>query len=230
MNTSAPSRVRWFQMNLKTLFVLTLVVAAFFAGWSLSQRQVDSAIRDAQEAADVARRQELQARMELYRLEGPRHEPCHPGCFPAGTLVRVPDGTMPIERICQGQSVLTVGSDGKAAPAKVASVFRTRNRLLTVWTDAGSLETTETQPFCLKSGELRAAGELKADDVLWRWDGARRAPATVRKVTAGRIAEVFNLVLGDPTVFIAGDFLVRSKPPAEPATPALVQFLPGQVE
>ena len=29
-------------------------------------------------------------------------------------------------------------------------------------------------------------------------------------------AQVFNLVLGDPTVFIAGDFLVRSKPPPEP--------------
>jgi len=39
----------------------------------------------------------------------------------------------------------------------------------------------------------------------------------VKEVTAAdREAEVFNLILGEPTSFIAGAFLVRSKPPADP--------------
>ena len=43
--------------------------------------------------------------------------------------------------------------------------------------------------------------------------GGRRAEVT----TADREAEVFNLILGKPTSFVAGDFVVRSKPPAVPA-------------
>jgi hypothetical protein len=31
-----------------------------------------------------------------------------------------------------------------------------------------------------------------------------------------REVEVYNLVLGEPTGFVAGGFLVRSKPPAAP--------------
>jgi Hint domain len=215
MSSSARSR-GWFQVNLKSLFLFTLVVAAFCAGWSVADRRADKAIQDAQEAADVARKQEEQTRRELEVERQPRFPPCHPGCFPAGTLVRVPQGATPIERIREGDRVITVGLDGRAAVGKVVSVFVTRNRLVTVRTDAGSLETTQTQPVCLETGELRAAGELQPGDVVWRWDGSERKAAIVGAVTAGRVAAVFNVVLGDPTVFIAGDFLVRSKPPPEP--------------
>ena len=215
MNVSA--RARWFQVSLKTLFALVLVAAAFFAGWGIAEQRADKAIREAHKAADVARRLEEQLRRELEFERQPHYPPCHPGCFPAGTLVRVPQGTTPIERIRAGDSVITVGANGQPAPGEVVSVFITTNRLVNVRTDSGSLETTQTQPVCLKTGELRAAGELQAGDTIWRWDGAGRKATTVREVTAGRVATVFNLVLGDPTVFIAGDFLVRSKPPPESA-------------
>jgi hypothetical protein len=99
------------------------------------------------------------------------------------------------------------------------SVFVTRNRLVEVRTEAGSLLTTETQPFSLASGGLRAAGELKAGDQICRWNGSERRPATVQSVSAtGREEAVFNLILGDPAIFLANGFLVRSKPPA-PASP-----------
>jgi hypothetical protein len=212
MHPPVPSRRRLFQVSLRSLFALTLVAAAFFAGWGIAERRAASKIREAHEAADLARRTEEQLRREL---EGERPTiPCHPGCFPAGTLVRVPRGTRPIEQIREGDDVITVETGGKPAAAKVVSVFVTHNRLLEIDTDSGSLETTQTQPVCLKTGELRAAGELRAGDMIWRWDGLGRKPATVRDVTNGRHAQVFNLVLGEPTVFIAGDFLVRSKPPA----------------
>src|SRR2546428_824842 len=143
MDPSASARAGWFQVSLKTLVALVLVVAAFFAGEAISQRRTEKAVRDAQEAADVARQQEEQVRRELEFERRPRYPPCHPGCFPAGTLVRVPQGTMPIERISEGDSIITVGTDGKPASGKVVSVFVTRNRLVNVRTDSGSLETTQ---------------------------------------------------------------------------------------
>jgi hypothetical protein len=47
--------------------------------------------------------------------------------------------------------------------------------------------------------------------------GERRGAAVLKVSAADREAQVFNLVLGEARAFIAGDFLVRSKPP--PARP-----------
>jgi hypothetical protein len=104
----------------------------------------------------------------------------------------------------------------------VASVFVTKNRLLEIRTDTGNLVTTETQPIALVDGGLRAAGELKAGDRIFRWDGKKRLAVTVLSMAlTGREESVFNLVLGDGVIFIADDFLVRSKPPSpEPAVRA----------
>jgi uncharacterized protein (TIGR03067 family) len=146
-----------------------------------------------------------------------RFPPCHPGCFPAGTAVRVPDGTMAIERLREGDLVATFDADGKPASAKVTGVFRTRNRLLEVRVDGARLVTTETQPLALEAGGFRAAGELKTGDRIWHWVDGKRQAAAVAEVTAPTLeADVFNLILGEPTAFVAGDFVVRSKPPAVP--------------
>ncbi|HZY90217.1 MAG TPA: Hint domain-containing protein [Gemmataceae bacterium] len=151
-----------------------------------------------------------------------RPPPCHPGCFPAGTPIRTPGGSQPIERLRAGDLVTTVGPDGAAAPRKVASVFVTKNRLVEVRTEAGNLVTTETQPLALAGGGLRAAGELKAGDRVFRWGGGRgRVAVAVRSVSlTGREEPVFNLILGGGVVFVADGFLVRSKPPAPAIDPA----------
>jgi hypothetical protein len=147
--------------------------------------------------------------------------PCHPGCFPAGTRVLVPGGSEPIERIKIGDVVTTVGADGRAGSKPVEHVFRTTNKLVDVRTDRGSAVTTEAQPFCLADGAFRKAGELKAGDRVLRWGDGRREEAVVREVApTGREERVFNLILGEG-MFVAGDFLVRGKPPAgAPAAPA----------
>lgn len=150
----------------------------------------------------------------------PQPEPCHPGCFPAGTPIRTPNGVTPIELVCAGNTVTTVSAEGQSGTSKVENVFITRNRLLEVRTAAGNLVTTETQPLALKQGGFRAAGELKAGDEIWRWFGnERRATAILGVAPTGQEAQVFNLVLGAPTTFIAGDFLARSKPPVDLARP-----------
>jgi hypothetical protein len=142
-------------------------------------------------------------------------EPCHPGCFPAGTAIDVPSGKKSIERIGEGDVVTTMNPDGKRLQGKVSSVFVTKNRLFEIRTDAGSLLTTRTQPISLAGGKLKTAGELNAGDQIYRWTGGERRTVTVNSVSAtGREERVYNLILGDPAIFVANGFLVRSKPPA----------------
>jgi hypothetical protein len=151
------------------------------------------------------------------RRPPPPPPPSQTGCFPAGTLVRTPDGTKSIERIRDGDLVTTFDAEGKVMKAKVTGVFRTQNRLLELRVEGATLVTTETQPIALEAGGYRPAGELKKGDRVWRWVDGKRKASAVREVTAAdREADVFNLILGEPTSFVAGDFVVRRKPPAVP--------------
>jgi hypothetical protein len=146
--------------------------------------------------------------------------PCHPGCFPAGTMVATPDGPRPIESVRRGDRVTVVGSDGAAVSSAVDSTFQTCNRLVEVRTDHGTLLTTLTQPFCLRGGGFRPAGDLAKGDVVWRWQDGERRPARIRAVVpTDREAPVHNLVVGESAVFVAGGYLVRGKPPLEPGAP-----------
>jgi Hint domain len=157
--------------------------------------------------------------------EGPPPPPCHPGCFPAGTLVATPEGPRPIEALRRGDLVVLVGADGTPTSAAVDSTFQTCTRLVEVRTESGSLVTTATQPLCLQEGGFRPAGELTEGDLLWRWEGGERRPARVRAVLpTAREAPVFNLVVGDSAVFVAGGFLARGKPrPAAGGPPSAAE-------
>jgi hypothetical protein len=136
--------------------------------------------------------------------------------------VSVPGGTKAIDQIREGDRVTTIDANGKPSFVKVSGVFATRNRLLAVRTEAGTLVTTATQPVGLVEGGFRPAGELKPGDRIWRWTGAERRAAAVQRVSAAdQEAEVFNLILGEPMAFVAGSFIVRSKPPAVGARPAV---------
>jgi uncharacterized protein (TIGR03067 family) len=161
---------------------------------------------------------EVRYAINLRLPQKPPPPPCHPGCFPAGTPVRTPDGTRAIERVREGDLVTTTDADGKPSSAKVTGVFVTRNRVLEIRVEGARLVTTATQPLALAGGGFRAAGELKPGDRIWQWVNGERRAATVLKVSAAdREVQVFNIVLGEARAFIAGDFLVRSKPPAAAA-------------
>src|SRR5262249_29381349 len=129
-------------------------------------------------------------------------KPCHPGCFPAGTPVLVPDGSKRIELIRAGDTVTTIGPDGRAGRGGGESAVTKTNRVVEVRTDNGTVVTTDAQPICPRGGGLRRAGDLKAGDRIWQWRNGRRVDATVREVVAtGREAPVFNLILGDSAIF-----------------------------
>lgn len=143
-------------------------------------------------------------------------EPCHPGCFPRGTLVETPRARRAIETIEAGDELLAFLPNGERVIGRVQSVFVTDNRLWEVITSEGKLLTTETQPLCLADYRTRPAGELEPGDTILRWqDGCLRSDAVVSVLSTGRVEKVFNLVLGDSKLFVAGGFLARSKPPVE---------------
>jgi hypothetical protein len=144
----------------------------------------------------------------------PLFEPCHPGCFPAGTFVDTPQGTRLIENLQVGDVVTAIDTNGDVGTASIRSVFTTTNRMWNVSTDQGTLATTETQPLCVVGGEPNRAGELRPGDVLLKYGDGQFVPAVVNEVAAtDRTSKVFNLILDDADVFVAGGFLARSKPP-----------------
>jgi hypothetical protein len=147
--------------------------------------------------------------------------PCHPGCFPAGTIVLIPGGSKPIDEVHVGDILTSVGKDGVASQATVEKLFTTKNNLFEVRTDRVNVLTTDAQPLCLSDGQFRKAGDLKAGDRVWQWRDGKRIEAVVKSVTAaGRQENVFNLILDDSKMFVAGGFLVRGKPPTDAATTA----------
>ncbi len=65
--TNHPSG-RWFQLSLKSLFGLTLLVATFFAGYALATKQAEERLRierEARQQAEEARAEAVRARRAL---------------------------------------------------------------------------------------------------------------------------------------------------------------------
>src|SRR5262249_32269735 len=105
---------------------------------------------------------------------------CHPGCFPAGTLVQTMEKPRPIEEIKAGDIVRGVDKEGKTYATKVASAFETDNYLFEIDTDTGTLTTTGKQPLCTVCGCTKTAGSnLQPGDELWRWENGVRRPTKV---------------------------------------------------
>jgi hypothetical protein len=63
---SAPPRCRWFQLSLRSLFLLTLVVAVFFAGYSLAERKAQHEAQRAEEARKHDEGKQLGLGIHLY--------------------------------------------------------------------------------------------------------------------------------------------------------------------
>lgn len=143
-------------------------------------------------------------------------EPCHPGCFPRGTLVDAPTGPRLIESLQPGDQVTAIGRGREALTATIQSVFITENVLWKVRTQAGELLTTKIQPLCLADGNIAATGDLQPGYIILHRQENVITPVKVLEVSSTqRIERVFNVVLGDSEIFVAGGYLARSKPPLE---------------
>lgn len=150
----------------------------------------------------------------LVRFPEQHMEPCHPGCFPRGTLVETPSGPRAVDGIEAGESILAFLPSGESQVIQVQTVFVTDNRIWRVETDAGSLFTTQTQPLCVADDSTVQAGKLQPGDQILRRQGEEIVAVRVLSVTStDRTEKVFNLILGNSEIFVANGFLARSKPP-----------------
>jgi predicted lipid-binding transport protein (Tim44 family) len=134
------------------------------------------------------------------------------GCFPAGTLIGTPAGPIPIEKLATGDSVRAVNPEGGMVETGVEKLFATRSAVLTIETDRGTLRTTPEHPVGLPGGIFMEAGKLRHGQKVLILNNGILTPATVIGTGMQEREEVvFNLSVGSPHTFLAGDFLVHNK-------------------
>jgi hypothetical protein len=71
MDSSESTPTSRLRAGFKACFLIALVVLAFFAGQELAERHSEKRVRDEQEAADAARKQADEARLQLERFRTP---------------------------------------------------------------------------------------------------------------------------------------------------------------
>jgi predicted lipid-binding transport protein (Tim44 family) len=134
------------------------------------------------------------------------------GCFPAGTMIRTPAGPTPIETLSAGDRVRTVDASGETVEAGVEKLFATRSAVITIETDRGTLRTTREHPVGLPGGLFLEAGKLRPGQKVLIWSDGSLNPAGVIGISTQAGEEVvFNLSVGQPHTFLAGNFLVHNK-------------------
>ncbi len=144
------------------------------------------------------------------------HPPCHPGCFPRGTLVNTPTGNRAIESLKPGDTVIALQADHTIAFDNIHAVFVTDNQLWKVSTDSGDIITTKTQPLCMSFDRIVPVESLQIGDDLLQYRNGKTRTVKVQAIEmTDRHEDVFNLILTDAVFFVASDFVARSKPPAE---------------
>lgn len=142
--------------------------------------------------------------------------PCHPGCFPRGTLVNTPTGTRAIESLKPGDTVIALQADHTITFDTIHAVFVTDNQLWKVSTESGDIITTKTQPLCLTFDRIVPVESIKIGDDLLQYRNGEIRTTTVQAIEmTDRHENVFNLILTDAVFFVASNFVARSKPPAE---------------
>jgi len=140
-------------------------------------------------------------------------KPCHPGCFPAKTNIRTPGGTRAIETIRAGDQVLAVDKKGNLPRQGTLGIGE---RGVAGGSGNGQRPTHhDRQATPLPQwGNLQGCRRLDAGRGIAALAGRKGQPTKIRAIRKTKqLAQVFNLVLEDQEYFIAGDFLVRSKPP-----------------
>ncbi|WP_053645597.1 polymorphic toxin-type HINT domain-containing protein [Streptomyces sp. XY431] len=131
--------------------------------------------------------------------------PCESNSFPAGTAVRMADGThRPIESITVGDRLLAAdpatGSTG--AQAVTGTSGHDTGRLIELDLDgAGRVTTTPGHRFYVDGSGWREASALGTGDVLVGLDGARH-PVTALRERGGPLSEaVYDLTVDGPHTF-----------------------------
>jgi len=134
------------------------------------------------------------------------------GCFPAGTVIQTPAGLTPIEKLSAGGSVRAVNTEGGTVEAVVEKLFATRSAVIKIETEQGVLRTTAEHPVGMPGGIFLEAGKLRPGQKVLVWNHGTLIPAVVIGTSTQQREEVvYNLSVGPPNTFLAGNFLVHNK-------------------
>jgi predicted lipid-binding transport protein (Tim44 family) len=134
------------------------------------------------------------------------------GCFPAGTMIRTPTGQTPIENLSAGDKIRAFNPDGEMVEAGVEKLFATRSSVIAIKTERGTLRTTPEHPVGLPGGIFLEAGKLRPGQKVLIWnDGILNPAGVIGTSTQEREEVVYNLSVGPPHTFLAGNFLVHNK-------------------
>jgi predicted lipid-binding transport protein (Tim44 family) len=134
------------------------------------------------------------------------------GCFPAGTMIRTPTGQTPIENLSAGDKIRAFNPDGEMVEAGVEKLFATRSSVIAIETERGTLRTTPEHPVGLPGGIFLEAGKLRPGQKVLIWnDGILNPAGVIGTSTQEREEVVYNLSVGPPHTFLAGNFLVHNK-------------------
>jgi len=141
-------------------------------------------------------------------------EPCHPGCFPGQDQTSDPwrnsGNRNHFERETRFSPLTRKGNRARQGTLGIGE----RGVAVEVETDSGRLTRPASKPLCLSGGTLQGCRRLDAGRGIVCAGRTARATDEDRAIERPKqLAQVFNLVLEDQEYFIAGDFLVRSKPP-----------------
>ncbi|MBZ5529682.1 MAG: TIM44-like domain-containing protein [Acidobacteriia bacterium] len=134
------------------------------------------------------------------------------GCFPKGTPIRTLQGQTLIEKLSPGDPVLAVDPEGWIIRTRVDKIFITRSLVLSIDTVHGLLRTKTDHPLGLPGGDFVPAGQLRPGQKVLVWkDGGRHSATVLRTALEEKEQEVYNLSVGWPNTFLAGDFVTHNK-------------------
>ncbi len=127
-------------------------------------------------------------------------------CFPAGTHLRTPSGSKPIEEFVAGDEITARDEhnvNASVVDSRVEEVFVREAFLLDLHVGGQLIQTTAEHPFYVKGFGWLPAGELKAGDELSTSQGGWIAVERVE--STGKWATVYNLRVADYHTYFVGN-------------------------
>jgi hypothetical protein len=133
-------------------------------------------------------------------------------CFPAGTLVSMPDGDKRIEDVRVGDRVWAhdLANDRTETRTVVGLFSKYADRLRTIKTGRATIEVTPQHPFWVVGRGWTEAGRLRAGDLLASMHGAAQSITAIEDSPADTTVYNFE-VEGDHNYYITdGQLLVHN--------------------
>ena len=132
------------------------------------------------------------------------------GCFPAGTLITMADGTKkPIEHIDTTDIVLGFKKFGQLGPASVTETFyHEDDAVLRIDHQRGTLNVTPNHWVIGSDGLFKEIQEFEVGDEIVLESGT---PSTIKKITQVENQPVYTFTVPETQTYIADDIRVHNK-------------------